>query len=52
MTNGLYGKVDVEVGPVEVVGRGKFDVQNLADCDIPKSPKFGERQKQIFVGQQ
>lgn len=52
MPNRLNGQVDVEIGPVQMVGRGKFDVQNLADRDIAKPRKFGERQKQFFIGQQ
>lgn len=52
VANGLNGQVDVEVGPVEMVGRGELDVQNLADRDIPKPRKLGERQKQFFIGQQ
>ena len=52
MANGLNGPVDVEVGPVEMAGGGEFDVQNLADRDILKPRKFGERKEQFFIAQQ
>jgi len=52
VTNGFNGQVDVEVGPIEVVGGWEFDVQDLADRDIPKPRKFGERQKQLFIVEQ
>ncbi len=52
MTNGLNGQVYVQLGPVEMVRGWELDMQNLANRDIPKPRKFGERQKQLFILQQ
>jgi|APTNR8051073442_1049403.scaffolds.fasta_scaffold05801_3 hypothetical protein len=52
MTNGFNGQINVKFGPVQMVCRGEFDVQELADRNLSKPGEPREREEQLLIVQQ
>jgi len=52
MANGFNCQVDVELGPVQMLGGRLLNVQNLANRCVLKPRELREGQKQLLVTQQ
>lgn len=50
--DGLDCQIDIQLRPVEVIGRWQFDVENFSNCYVAKPGEFAERQEQFFILQQ
>jgi hypothetical protein len=48
----LDRQVDIQPGPIEMIGGRQFDAENLPDRDVTEPWKLGKRQKEFFVVQQ
>jgi len=52
MTNRFNSQVDIQLRPVKVIGRRKFDMQNLSDRNVSKPWKLSKRKKKLLILQQ
>jgi len=52
MANGFNCQVDVELGPVQMLGRRLLNVQDLANGRVLKPRELREGQKQFLAAQQ
>lgn len=52
VADGVHRQVDVEVGPVEMVGREDLYVEELSDRGILEPGKVSEREEEFFISQQ
>jgi hypothetical protein len=52
MPDGFHGKIDVQVWPVEMVGRRPLHVCDGTDCGVAEPGKVRERYKKLFISKQ
>jgi hypothetical protein len=49
MFDGVDGKIDVQIGPVQVVGTGQLDIRDFSNRRLPKPRKLVERHEQLAI---
>lgn len=52
MANRLDGEIDIQVRPIEMIGRRSLDAGEFVDGGLTEPWELLERQEQLFIGQE